>query len=104
MIDFLLNNWISILIILTFIGFTLYLIANKQWDRLKSIAYSLMLTAERVLTESVGKEKFDLVFNAFYNKYVPVWIKLFVSPEYIKAVLQYWYDESKEWLKADIEV
>lgn len=91
------TNWISIGIIVLAIIYITYLMLTKQWAELRSIAYGLMLQAERLLRTSPGKEKFEAVFDALYAA-LPKWIRLFVSKKGLKSKLQVWYDLAKDYL------
>lgn len=81
-----------------FLGTIVYLAITKQWDRLRGIAYALMLQAERVFAEGEGKKKFDAVFDSFYYDLIPAWLRMFVTPEGIREKLQAWYDLAKDYL------
>lgn len=84
----------AMLIGLVIIG---YLVYTRQWDRLRGMAYQLMLRAEKILSEGVGAEKFALVFTELYNR-IPPWFRLFVTREDLEVLLQRWYDAAKDWL------
>ena len=100
MLELLLSNFVSVLIIVGFIVFALALIFTGQWLQLRSCAYALMLTAERIYVDFNGEEKFNVVFDKFYCKYMPKWLKLFLTADIIKAILQNWYNKAKNYMKA----
>lgn len=91
-------DWITVLIVSIIIFILGFMVYTKQWDRLKEIALTLMLQAERYYDNSQGKQKFDEVFNRLYYDHMPDWLKIFVSQEYIINMIQYWYDEAKSYL------
>lgn len=96
-------NWIAIAVAVLFVAFIVYLIATKQWERLKRIAYILMLEAERIYSDNQGALKFSEVFGFFYHAYLPKWLKFILSEQYIRDRLQQWYDEGKEYLSVYFE-
>ena len=96
--EFLVANWFILLVALLFVGYIVYLSITRQWAKLRELAYALMLQAERVYGDSEGEAKFDAVFNELYSKYIPAWLRLFISSESIKLKLQEWYTLAKDYL------
>jgi len=96
--EFLMENWLTLLGALLFVGYIVYLSITRQWMKLRGLAYALMLQAERAYTDNDGQAKFDAVFNELYGKYIPTWLRLFISPESIKLKLQEWYILAKDYL------
>jgi hypothetical protein len=96
--EFLIANWLVLLVALLFIGYIMYLIITKQWTKLREQAYALMLQAERIFADGEGKKKFDAVFDKLYYGLIPTWLRLFISPESIRAKLQEWYNLAKDYL------
>jgi hypothetical protein len=94
--DFVLSNWLYILIALIFAGYVIYLIATKNWPGLRTLAYGLMLKAERLYAEEDGAGKLDAVIAAIYKRW-PLLI-LIISTESLKKKLQKWYDKAKDKL------
>lgn len=92
------SDYIVFGIIGIFIIWIGYLIVTKQWDKLRSIAYSLMLQAERVYNDNEGYKKFQNVFYELYNQ-MPLWMRFFLTEDYIKSQLQNWYEVAKDLLK-----
>jgi undecaprenyl pyrophosphate phosphatase UppP len=88
---------ITIIIGVVILGFSIYLIITKQWAKLREFAYQLMLSAEKVYDVNQGKEKFEVVFNVLYG-YIPTWLTGILTQEKIKAQLQIWYNNAKDWL------
>jgi len=96
--EFLIANWFVLLLAVVLLGFEIYLIVTKQWTKLREQAYALMLTAERVFSSEEGKKKFEAVFEALYFNLIPLWLRLFVTPESIREKLQEWYNLAKNYL------
>lgn len=95
--SFIYANWITIIVIVLAVIYIGYFVVTKQYAKIRSVAYALMLQAERILTTSPGKEKFEAVFNELYSR-IPKWIRLFVSQQTLKEELQKWYDLAKDYL------
>lgn len=96
--EFLLGNWLVILLGIIFAGYIIYLAVTRQWTRLRELAYALMLQAERMMANCEGKKKFEAVFQKLYYDLIPPWLRLFVPPDDIRRKLQEWYDLAKDYL------
>jgi hypothetical protein len=96
--EFFMENWFVVILGIIFLGFIVYLAITKQWEKLRGIAYALMLQAERVFGSGEGKKKFEAVFEKLYFDLVPAWLRLFIPPEGIREKLQEWYDLAKDYL------
>lgn len=96
--EFLAGNWLVLILGVLFLGFTIYLAITKQWDKLRGIAYALMLQVERTMANIEGKKKFEAVFQRLYYDLIPPWLRLFVPPDDIRRKLQEWYDLAKDYL------
>lgn len=97
MLEFITVNWPTMLIFLCFVVYIICLVIKGEWDKLRELAYKLMLSAERLFTENQGEEKMEAVFAAVY-KLVPELFYRFVPPDYMKKKLQEWYDLAKDYL------
>lgn len=97
MFDFLLQNWISVAIIAAFVIYAAYLVITNQWEKIRHLAYKLMLLAERTFRDEDGKIKFDFVARIVY-KNLPAWMKIFIKEEDISNLIQKWYDAAKDFL------
>lgn len=96
--EFLAGNWFALLLGALFLAGIIYLAITKQWEKLRGIAYALMLQAERVFSDGEGRKKFEAVFQRLYYNLIPPWLRLFVTPEGIREKLQKWYDLAKDYL------
>jgi len=96
--EFIAENWFILLLGVLFLGEIIFLAVTKQWTNLRSIAYALMLQAERVFSAGEGKKKFEIVFDRLYNYLLPVWFRIFISPDEMRRILQGWYELAKDYL------
>ena len=95
--EFLAQNWLGVLVILSVVGYVLYLSVTRQWTRVREFAYQIMLLAERTFKDEEGQLKFDFVVAMVY-RYIPVWLKIFVKEEDIKKLIGKWYQLAKDYL------
>lgn len=96
--EFIITNWVSIVLVLGFAGYALFLAVTKQWAKLRAGAYKLVLETEKVITGTKrGQEKFEYVFKRLYLL-VPTWLQFFVSEETLWGKLQEWFMELKDYL------
>lgn len=79
--------------------FTLYIyFKDATLESLRADAYTLFLKAENAFAGTgKGKQKMDFVVNAIKNV-MPNWLKLFVSDEMLRELLQMWFDNIKDLL------
>lgn len=94
MIDFVIANLDAVIALLSAIVLMGYALITRQWALLKTAAYSLMLSAERLMTTKEGIEKMDAVLEELWNR-VPIWIKKAYSKERLRKDLQRWYDAAR---------
>jgi hypothetical protein len=67
-------------------------------EDIRADAYKLFLKAENGFKGSgKGKEKMEWVFCAI-NSVIPNWLRLFISEDMIKELLQTWFDNIKDLL------
>jgi Mg2+ and Co2+ transporter CorA len=96
--EFLAGNWFALLLGVLCLAGIVYLAVTRQWEKLRGIAYALMLQAERVFSDGEGKKKFDAVFDKLYLDLIPAWLRVFVPPDELRRKLQEWYDLAKDYL------
>lgn len=87
----------SLVTVLVLLVMTVYFVITKQYSKLQSIAYALMLQAERIMSTNTGAEKMEAVFSKFYNL-IPKWLKTFVKEQTLRKQLQDWYNLAKDYL------
>lgn len=86
--DFLISNWLVILILFCFTAYIVYLIVKHRWTNLRELAYKLIRQAEKAVTGTKkGRERFDIVLNQLYN-IVPTWLRLFIPRTYLGKTLR----------------
>ena len=95
--EFLIQNWLPLLIVIAIIAYIIYLIITKQWTKIRELAYQMMLFAECVFSDEDGKLKFEFVSGIVYS-YLPKWIKIFIKEEQIRKYIQEWYEITKDYL------
>jgi len=98
MIDFIMSNFELLGGILVIAALLIYGIITRQWGLVRMAAYQLMLSAERLMQTSEGKEKFDAVYAALWEQ-LPTWLKGFAGPDKLRMKLQDWYDIAKDMLR-----
>ena len=93
------QNWPSVLILLIAIIFIMIVLVNKNYQLLRAEAFRLMMQVEKKNTVSTaGYKKFEKVYNTLYDVYIPSWFRVFYSKEDMREILQYWYEELKDYL------
>lgn len=96
-IEFLLKNWISVVVVAVLLVYTGYLAITNQWEKIRQLAYKLMLLAERSFRNQDGEVKFDFVVRIVYRS-IPSWMRIFIKEEDICGLIQKWYDLAKDFL------
>lgn len=96
--EFFMSNWATIIILLAFAAWVVYLVINKKWDQLRGTAYRLILQAEKVIIGTKrGQERFETVFRQLYSL-IPPWLQFFILESDLKEQLQKWYNDIKDYL------
>lgn len=96
-VEFLMQNWLSVLIFIFILSYIAYLSVTRQWGRVREFAYQVMLLAERTFSDNDGQIKFDFVVRIVY-KNMPAWLRLFLKEENMKKRIQGWYEIAKDFL------
>jgi hypothetical protein len=88
---------VIVAICMTFVTLYIYF-KDATLDSLRADAYTLFLKAENTFAGTGnGKEKMDFVVNAIKHV-MPKWLKLFISDEMLKELLQMWFNNIKDLL------
>jgi hypothetical protein len=96
--NFIIQQWPSIVIIAAFIIWVGYLVVKRKWDQLRSMAYQMILQAERVIVgTNRGQERFETVFQEIYNM-IPAWLRFWFPDYLLREKLQEWYNLIKDYL------
>jgi len=89
---------ITIALIVVVLAIAIIFAWTGQWNKVRYMAYMLMLSAERVMNDEEGKAKMDTVCLALYSV-LPWYIRKFIgSYLQFRELLDKWYDKSKDWL------
>jgi hypothetical protein len=96
--NFIIQQWPPIVIIAVFLFWVGYLAVNRKWVQLRSMAYRMILQAEKVITGTKrGQERFELVFDRVYSL-IPPWLRFFILESDLREQLQEWYNDIKDYL------
>jgi hypothetical protein len=85
-LQFLLANWDSVLILLLFAAAITYIIIKKRWDLLDKILFGLVTWAEREYGNGTGALKLSEVIQRFYPQ-IPAIARLFLSAEKVESIV-----------------
>ncbi|RKJ73003.1 hypothetical protein D7X33_21015 [Butyricicoccus sp. 1XD8-22] len=102
MIGFLTAYWIEIvlaIILLTVIGYFVYLFYTKQLDKVKQWLLIAVIESEKYFGSKTGKIKLADVYSAFVTKY-PI-LKVFVSFEKFSSMVDIALDEMRHLLETN---
>ncbi len=96
--EFILNNWVTIIILIACIIYIAYLVVKHRWTKLREIAYKLIRQAETTITGTKrGQERFEQVISQLYI-IIPPWIRFFITKNLLEEKLQEWFDLIKDSL------
>lgn len=87
MIQFIQNNYTSIIVIILFVVGILMLYKNNKKDIVRKILLSLVVQAEKALGSGTGELKYAWVLDNFYNK-MPSIIKLLFTKKEIDTMIE----------------
>ncbi len=98
MVELLKNYWMVILVAIIACSYIVYLVVNKRWNKLRTIANKLMLQAElTIVGTKKGRERFDQVLTQVYLL-IPIWIRIFLPKSSFEKKLQQWFELIKDSL------
>ena len=98
-LNFLLVNWDSVLVVLLFVAVLIILIAKKQYAILDKIVFSLVTEAEKKYGGGTGAAKLAAVIEQLYPK-IPAVIRLFISAAQLEKLIERVLADAKErWEK-----
>ncbi len=87
LINFLLSNWDSVLIVLLVIGIVVFLIVKKQYAILDRIIFALVTEAEKQYGSGTGAVKLAAVIDWVYPK-IPAVIRLFITADQLTKLIE----------------
>ncbi len=98
-INFLVQNWDSVLVVLLAAAVIIFLIAKRQYAILDKIIFSLVTEAEKKFGGGTGAAKLAAVIDWVYPK-IPAVIRLFISEAQLKKLIERVLADAKEqWEK-----
>lgn len=99
-VDFLLEHWSSIIVIVLFIVGMIVLIKKGYIKYAKQIAFYLVCEAESEFGNGTGALKYAAVTTWLYEK-LPTVCKFFFSEKQIDNIIEEAVSQMKEWLSAN---
>lgn len=101
MIEFLMANWYSIIMVLIIIVSAIYLAAKGQTNALESILFALVTQAEKECGSGTGALKLSKVIDWSYEK-IPSWARPFITVEKLTDMINDAVEAAKKvWDKND---
>lgn len=97
MIEFLVANWIDILIVLAVVALIVFLAVRGKKDIIYKILYALADEAEKLYGSGTGNLKFAYVMEKAYTA-LPAIIKVFITYK----TFEKWIEEAVKRWKADL--
>lgn len=94
-INFLVANWDSVLVVVLVIAFVAFLIAKKQWGLLDKMLFALVTWAEREYGGGTGNLKLAAVIEKIYP-HIPAIVRLFVSTATLEKLIEKALEEAKK--------
>ncbi len=98
-LNFVLSNWDSIIIVALFVALIVFLIARKQYAILDKIVFALVTEAEKQYGGGTGAVKLAAVIDWVYPK-IPAIIRLFITAAQLTAIIERVLAEAQDkWKK-----
>lgn len=94
-LEFLLANWDSVLVVLAFLAVIVVLIRRGETKVLKNILFSLVTKAERQFGGGTGYLKFAAVSDWIYQR-IPAVLKLLFTAKDIEKMIESALEEAKK--------
>ena len=101
MLQFIQNNYPSIIVTILFVVGMLLLYKNNKKDIVRKILLSLVVQAEKTLGSGTGELKYAWVVDNFYNK-MPGIIKLLFTKKEIDTMIEQSVQKLKEVLASGV--
>jgi len=95
LIDTLMVNWDSVLVIVLFVIFLFVLIKNGETKMLKQILFHLVTQAEKQLGSGTGALKYAVVSDKIYQRIPPI-LRLLFTEKDIATMIEAVLDEAKK--------
>lgn len=94
-IQFLLANWDSVLVVLAFIALIVVLVKRGETKILKQILFNLVTQAEKQFGSGTGSLKYAAVADWIYQR-IPAVLKLLFSAKDIEKMIESVLEEAKQ--------
>lgn len=94
-INFLLQNWDSVLVVVAFIAFMIVLVKRGETKILKQILFNLVTQAEKQFGSGTGELKFAAVSDWIYQR-IPAILRLLFTEKDIANMIEIVLDEAKK--------
>lgn len=95
MIDFIVANWTSILVVLVFIAVIVFLAVRGKKKIIYKMLYTLVTEAEKQYGAGTGSIKFAEVMTKIYSM-LPTIIKVFITYETLEKWIENALEDAKE--------
>lgn len=98
MIDFMLTNWDSLLVVIAFVVLVLYLLKKGAEKKVNSMLFYLVTEAEMIFGSGTGELKYASVVTALYDV-LPTVLKILFTQKQIDNMINDAVEDLKEYLK-----
>lgn len=96
-INFLVANWDSVLVVVIVAAVVVFLIVKKQWAVLDKMLFALVTWAEREYGGGTGNLKLAAVIEKIYPR-IPAVIRIFITPDALVRLIEKALEQAKlEW-------
>lgn len=102
MIEFLMNNWDSVLVVVLFILFLLYLIKKGATRQVNQILFYLVIEAEATFGGGTGQLKYAAVVTWLYEK-LPTIVKILFTEKQIDLLIENAVLKMKKYLETNMD-
>lgn len=102
MIDLMIANWDSVLVVVLFLALLVYLAKKGAEKKINSMLLYLVLEAEILLGGGTGQLKFSAVSTWLYEK-MPVILKLLFTEKQIANMINEAVEKLKKYLESNTE-
>ncbi len=112
MLNFIAQNWDSVLVVLIFVGVIIFFAVNGKKQIVYKMLFALVTEAEKLYGSETGSLKFAYVVEKVYS-HMPAILKIFVTYDALKDMIERALNEAKiawgkeagikAYLSADLE-
>lgn len=97
--EFVISNWLLILILFAIIGVLIFLALRGKKEIIAKILYTLVTEAEKCFGGGTGSLKFAYVVEKIYS-YLPSFVKMFITYKRLKTMIENALCKAKKkWLE-----